>query len=95
MFLCGVGFSKFEVGYLYLLCNIILDVSNINITYQHTKTYMLSVEEITERLGDRNLSEVARRCGLSFQCVWRIARERHGKVAYDTVKKLSDYLEQQ
>jgi hypothetical protein len=60
-----------------------------------TNNRLLTIETIIERLQDRNLSEVARRTKLSFQCVWRIANKRHGNVGYLTVKKLSDYLEAQ
>jgi len=54
---------------------------------------MMTIDIIIEKLKDRNLSEVARRTKLSFPCVWRISKGRHGNVGYETVKKLSDYLE--
>jgi hypothetical protein len=54
---------------------------------------MLSLEQIIEKLQDRNLTEVSRRTGLAVPTVWRIANGQAGNVGYITVKKLSDYLE--
>lgn len=57
--------------------------------------YMLDLEQIITILQDRNLSEVCRRTGLNYITVWRISSE--GKITnpnYETVKKLSDYLEE-
>jgi DNA-binding Xre family transcriptional regulator len=54
---------------------------------------MLSLDKIIEMLQDRNLSEVSRRTELSIPTVWRIANGHAGNVGYETVKKLSDYLE--
>ena len=54
---------------------------------------MLSLDKIIEMLQDRNLSEVSRRTELSIPTVWRIANGQAGNVGYETVKKLSDYLE--
>jgi hypothetical protein len=52
---------------------------------------MLTIEEIATRLQDRNLSKVADGVELSYPTVWNVAR---GEMAsYETVKKLSDYLE--
>jgi DNA invertase Pin-like site-specific DNA recombinase len=56
---------------------------------------MLTIEEIVKKLADRNLSEVARRTELSLPTVWRIANNQAGNTGYETVKKLSDYLEAQ
>jgi DNA invertase Pin-like site-specific DNA recombinase len=56
--------------------------------------YMLDLKQIITILQDRNLSEVCRRTGLNYITVWRISNE--GKITnpnYETVKKLSDYLE--
>jgi len=55
---------------------------------------MLTIEEIIIHLQDRNLSEVSRRTGLSIPTVWRIANNQAGNVGYETVKTLSDYLEE-
>ena len=54
---------------------------------------MLSLDEIQKILQDRNLSEVARRADLDTSTVWRIANGQAGNVGYETVRKLSDYLE--
>jgi len=54
---------------------------------------MLSLAEIIVILKDRNLSEVSRRTGLSIPTVWRIANNQAGNVGYETVVKLSEYLE--
>jgi transcriptional regulator with XRE-family HTH domain len=54
---------------------------------------MLELNEIITLLQDRNLSEVSRRTGLAIPTVWRIANNQAGNVGYETVKKLSDYLE--
>ncbi|MFA5150744.1 MAG: helix-turn-helix transcriptional regulator [Candidatus Omnitrophota bacterium] len=51
------------------------------------------MDKIIEMLQDRNLSEVSRRTELSIPTVWRIANGHAGNVGYETVKKLSDYLE--
>jgi DNA invertase Pin-like site-specific DNA recombinase len=55
---------------------------------------MLNLEQIITLLQDRNLSEVCRRTGLNYITVWRISNEgARANPNYDTVKKLSDYLE--
>ena len=54
---------------------------------------MLSLDVIQTKLQDRNLSEIARRTGLSICTVWRVANNKAGNVGYETVKKLSEYLE--
>lgn len=54
---------------------------------------MLELDEIITILQDRNLSEVSQRTGLAVPTVWRIANGQAGNVGYETVKRLSDYLE--
>jgi len=54
---------------------------------------MLTLEEITTVLQDRKWKEVSRRCGVGYITVWRIARGFPGNGSYESVKKLSDYLE--
>lgn len=54
---------------------------------------MLTLEEITILLQDRKLKEVARRCDISYITVWRIAKRCAGNVSYESVAKLSEYLE--
>ena len=54
---------------------------------------MLELEQIIEILKDRNISEVSRRTELNYLTIWKIAHGLGGRTSYDTVKKLSDYLE--
>ena len=54
---------------------------------------MLGPKEIEARLQDRNLTKVAEASGVPYQTVWRVKEGNHERVAYDTVKRLSDYLE--
>ena len=54
---------------------------------------MLILDKVKEMLADRNLSEVARRTGLSWPCVQGIADGTTTNPRYKTWKKLSDYLE--
>jgi len=53
---------------------------------------MLTVHEIRETLQDRNLSTVAIKSGVSAASIYRLIKE-DSKPLYETVKKLSDYLE--
>ena len=54
---------------------------------------MLTLEEISIKLQDRKLKEVARRTNVGYITVWRIAKGCAGNVSYDSVAKLSEYLE--
>ena len=56
---------------------------------------MLTPKEIRIALEDRNLSEVARRCGLSRGTIWSLANcpEKDDYVRFSTLKTVSDYLE--
>lgn len=54
---------------------------------------MLKLEEIQKALADRNLRKVARAVDLSYDTIWRVANGTVISVSYETVKKLSDYLE--
>ena len=71
-----------------------MSLSNINNPSRSITVHMMTIDVIIEKLKDRNLSEVARRTQLSFPCVWRISKGRHGNIGYLTVKKLSDYFEE-
>ena len=53
---------------------------------------MLDIDEIKSRLKDRNLSEVARRTGVSYGTLYNFTRDVKSPL-YSTVKALSDYLE--
>ena len=54
---------------------------------------MLTIEQILEKLKDRNLTKVADGSGLSTATLYKITSGRSVDVAYSSVKKLSDYLE--
>lgn len=54
---------------------------------------MLTIEEIIQKLSDRNLSEISRRIGLSPATLAEIANGKQINPTFQTVKKLSDYLE--
>jgi transcriptional regulator with XRE-family HTH domain len=54
---------------------------------------MLSLDQIIIILEDKNLSEIAKRTGLSYMTVWRVSTGDHKNVEYETVRKLSEYLE--
>lgn len=53
---------------------------------------MLKLDEIVDKLKDRNLRIVARVSGLSYDTVWRIANGKTKSVSYMAVEKLSNYL---
>ena len=55
---------------------------------------MLNLEEVREKIKDRKLRVVAEQTGLNYNTVWRVATGRVKEVSYDTIKKLSDYLEE-
>lgn len=55
---------------------------------------MLTIEEIREKLSDRNLSEVGRRLGIKPTWMTDFVRNKRPNPSYEMVKKLSDYLEQ-
>lgn len=54
---------------------------------------MLALEDIIRRLQDRNLQKVASATGLAHTTVWNLAANRRANYNYETVKRLSDYLE--
>jgi DNA-binding Xre family transcriptional regulator len=54
---------------------------------------MLTLEEIKDKMKDRKLVTVAAATGMNYQTVQRLMAGDKRKVSYDTVKKLSDYLE--
>jgi len=53
--------------------------------------HMLTKEEVAKRLKDRNINKVSRKVGLSLPTIYNIANGGSGN--YETVKILSDYLE--
>ncbi len=54
---------------------------------------MLSLPEIKNLLTDRQLNVVAERVGIHSNTIYRLMKVE--KADYDTIKKLSDYLEGQ
>lgn len=54
---------------------------------------MMTLEEIRRELSDRNISEVARRIGMHRQQLWLISSGINKNPTYETLKRISDYLE--
>lgn len=54
---------------------------------------MMTLDEIRHDLSDRNISEVARRIGMHRQQLWLIASGINKNPTYETIKRISDYLE--
>ncbi|MEE8382192.1 MAG: helix-turn-helix domain-containing protein [Thermodesulfobacteriota bacterium] len=54
---------------------------------------MLNIDEIREQLGDRNLKQVSRKTGLNYNTVFYFCRKEDSNPSYETVRKLSNYLE--
>lgn len=54
---------------------------------------MLTIEEIKQRLSDRNIKAVAEAIGVSRQTISNIKNGKNTTPAYQTVKAISDYLE--
>lgn len=54
---------------------------------------MLSLEEIRDRLKDRNLKEVSRRTGIGYANLAAIAKGTRSNPSYEVLKPLCDYLE--
>lgn len=53
---------------------------------------MLTIEEIRERLADRNLAEVARRSGVPYHTIRRIMAGEDAR--YKAIRAISDYLKE-
>lgn len=53
---------------------------------------MLTIEQIKQRLQDRNLEAVARATGVSRQTISSIKNGKAKMPSYQTIKILSDYL---
>ena len=54
---------------------------------------MLSLEEVIERLKDRNLKSVSIGADVGYLSLLKLVKYKSEKVEYLTVRKLSDYLE--
>jgi len=55
---------------------------------------MLTIEDIIKRLKDRQPTKIAEETGLAYQTIWKIRTGRTKNVTYETLKALSDYLEE-
>lgn len=55
----------------------------------------LELDKIRERLTDRKLTVVAKRTGLHYNTVYRIANGSSKDPAYSVIKRLSDYLREE
>jgi hypothetical protein len=55
---------------------------------------MLSLEEISDRLTDRNLARVAEKTGLTYMTVWKVKVKRRDNFSYTTIEKLNQYFEE-
>lgn len=53
---------------------------------------MLTVEEIREKLGDRNLAEVARRTKLSYRAINHLVTDGGERPSQEMLKTLTEYL---
>jgi transcriptional regulator with XRE-family HTH domain len=56
---------------------------------------MLSIEEIRNKLKDRRIAMVAEATGLSRQVIYNLTTGKTPSPAYETVKRLSEYLEKE
>lgn len=54
---------------------------------------MLSAAEIAQKIGMFNLSKLSKETGIPQPTLWRVARYPEYGANYETIKKLSDYLE--
>lgn len=55
---------------------------------------MLTINEIKERLKDRNLSEVSRQTGVSYSTIYNITKaENLNGFIFQTIEALSNYLD--
>ena len=54
---------------------------------------MLTLEEIRERLKDRNLKKVSEHLDMHYATLTRIANGGITNPTYETVEKISNYLE--
>jgi len=65
----------------------------VNTNKQKEAKYMLSLPEIKKLLEDRQLNIVSERVGIHSNTIYRLMKIE--KADYETIKKLSDYLEGQ
>ncbi|WP_333609469.1 helix-turn-helix domain-containing protein [Arsukibacterium sp.] len=55
---------------------------------------MLTMEQIRDKLKDRNLKEVSRRTGIGYANLHAIAKGVRQNPTYEVLKPLCDYLEE-
>jgi predicted transcriptional regulator len=55
---------------------------------------MLNLNQIVDKLHDRNLVTVSEKSGVRYATLFNIAKGKNKNPKYETVKKLSDYLQQ-
>ena len=72
---------------------VIIICYSVNTHKQKEVKIMLSLPEIKKLLEDRQLNIVAEKVGIHSNTIYRLVRLE--RVEYDTIKKLSDYLEGQ
>ena len=53
----------------------------------------MTIQEIRERLEDRNLSEVARRSGINPQTLFRLMKDKVDYLSHRNHVAIEDYLE--
>ena len=53
---------------------------------------MIKLEDIREKLSDRNLRVVAERSGVNYGTVWRIANGVNKNPSFAAVMKIHEYL---
>jgi len=62
--------------------------------YKTDIIHMLSLEDIQKQLDDRNLKTISNRIGLSYMTIWKVKTGgKYDNFSYETIKKISDYLE--
>lgn len=75
-----------------LLCTIYSRIATPNAKSITQGETMKTLEEIKAALEDSNLKTVAAKSGVHYNALYRLMREQVNP-SYETVKKLSDYLE--
>ena len=53
---------------------------------------MIELEDIRKKLSDRNLRVVAKRSGVNYGTVWRIANGTNTNPSFEAVMKIHKYL---
>jgi len=92
---CGETYSHIDIIVMSIYTFVLQKKQKGLYCYKIKIKIMLTIEEVSKRLGDRNLKKVSDNTGISYPTVWKIANNRAGNVGYETVKTLSDYLEAQ